>query len=273
MRSLYQFKNYRQYLQAFLEDQKGTQPSFNLSKFAKKIGLGSGHHLSLIISGERNLTVKSCLGAARAMHLNLRETRFFETLMHYNHTDNDLDKSYYEQCLNELRSGRKEDRSKDFSSGIFSEWFHPAALLCIEGVGDEKALKRLEDRLNLPAEAGKTLIEKFVNLDVLVKPNKTYKMIADYVVYEDPTGMKKVHREYTEMQLARSKKALQDQYDTTAKFFSHTFSIEADQLPFVTGMIDDFLQVLTEHSNKQKNERLAQINIQFFPIEKNPSSN
>ena len=266
MKTVFSFVDYRDYLNSYYEAQKIINRGLSLSAFAKKAELKSGAYLKMILDGSRNLTTKNILGFAKATGLSYEETQYFEALVNLNQADNQMMKDYYRQRMKELGKSRPKQLSKNIGKNIFSAWYYPAALVCIESVSKETAVKRLKTRLGLDRPASEKLIEEFVEVDLIRLESGVYVMNAEYFVYQDPTGMKLMHKKYIGEQLQKSQEAFESSYDKGAQFFAHTFTLEKQQLKFFVDKIDSFLQEITDSSNRFRNETVAQLNVQLFEI-------
>lgn len=266
MKTVYAFMSHREYLQEFYEFHKRHQRGFTLAAFAKKADLKSGAYLKMILEGKRKLTVKNIHGFAKAAQLNYEETQYFEALVHYEQAEDPNTREFYGQRIKDLSWQRPKQLAKNIGKNIFSDWYYPAALVCIENVTRKTALKRLEQRLGLGHEASSKLIAEFLEVGLILSEKDKYVLNAEYFVYQDATGMKAMHKNYIQMQLKKSQEAFERHYDKGAQFFAHTFTLEKAKLKYFTDKIDVFLQEITDFSNQQRNETVAQLNVQLYEV-------
>jgi len=100
---IYQYLDYRLFLQDLIDHIKQVSPAFTLKSFAQKAGLKSLGLLKMVMDGDRRLTLDTLQGFCMALDIKGKEKNYFETLVRYNHTDNpDAKRDFFEE-LSRLR--------------------------------------------------------------------------------------------------------------------------------------------------------------------------
>src|SRR4051794_37655805 len=108
LKSVFEFKDFRVYLQHFYEFQKLTRPGYSYREFAVSAGLKSPNYLKLITGGKKRLTVTNIHQVARALKLNGSEHDYFETLVLWNQSKNKNEELFYKNRLSTLKIKKPE---------------------------------------------------------------------------------------------------------------------------------------------------------------------
>jgi uncharacterized protein (TIGR02147 family) len=131
--NIYTFVDYRAFLSAILAHFKMTKRSFSLRNFAATAGFGSHSYLRMVIKGDRNLTPSSLIKICRALKLNSKAARYFETLVFYNQAASESDKDRYFSDLLTIRpniklKGIEKDQFEYVTNSLFVTIREMAAL-------------------------------------------------------------------------------------------------------------------------------------------------
>lgn len=98
--SVYDYLDYRLYLQEWLKEKKEQNPAWSHRMVAEKVGLKSGGHISLILNGKANLKEPALEAFIRLLKLTENEATYFRNLVLYNQaSDHQSQKECYERLL------------------------------------------------------------------------------------------------------------------------------------------------------------------------------
>ena len=147
---LYQFTNYRTYLQDYYRFQKLGNPNFSLRFFAKKAKFPSHGLLNYVMEGKRNLGKKTLDKLAIALGLNREQAVYFENLVFFNQARAIDEKTFYYEKL--LRAPAKSSFRKLETTQlqIFRRWYNIAI----------REMLNLKDFRNNPAWISDRLLPK-----------------------------------------------------------------------------------------------------------------
>src|SRR5574344_2389720 len=81
---LFDYDDYRKFLEDYFEEQKNLKPVFSHRFFAAKAGFSSSSYCLNVIRGRFNLSIKSIEKMAKAMDLDNRQRAYFTALVEYN---------------------------------------------------------------------------------------------------------------------------------------------------------------------------------------------
>ena len=100
---IYNFFDYREYLQAVYNWKKGHEKGFSHRSFSREAGITSPNYLQRVISGGRTLSNEYCQKFCVVLRLQKNEALYFSTLVQFN---NETDAGKKEQLLRTLLSLR-----------------------------------------------------------------------------------------------------------------------------------------------------------------------
>src|SRR4051812_47888769 len=81
--SIYEFVDYRKFLQTYYLENKRRNPAFSLRFFGQRAGLKSYNYLKLVIEGKRRLTPTFLDPFSRALNLDSMERRYLEQMVQF----------------------------------------------------------------------------------------------------------------------------------------------------------------------------------------------
>lgn len=146
-RKIYEYLDYRSFLNDYYQFKKQSTPSFSLRSFSDRIGFKTKDFILRVMRGDKNLSTQSIPKVALAMRLGKRESEFFEAMVLFNQAETNDER---EQCYSRLQAILKAAR---FTSSqhllahsqyqVYSQWHHLAvrSLIGLHGFqGDFAAL-------------------------------------------------------------------------------------------------------------------------------------
>lgn len=107
--SVFAYTDYRVFLLDFYKEKSARNPSYTMSAFTRRAGLGANlrGYLKLVIEGKRNLTPHTLRAFVDALGLGAKEALYFENLVYFNQARTAKDKNYYFARLEAASEGRE----------------------------------------------------------------------------------------------------------------------------------------------------------------------
>jgi|GEM_PF-5479849 len=97
--NIYDYYDFRKYLNDFYKHKKATSKVFSYRYFAKRAGFNSGSFLKLVMDGKRNLTEDSLDKFINAMELKEEEATYFRALVGLGQSQTNREKMrFYQEC-------------------------------------------------------------------------------------------------------------------------------------------------------------------------------
>lgn len=97
--SVFDYRDYRQYLRDALSHRRVIQQGASLRQTAQRIGFKAPSQLTMILGGKRRLPIWALEPLSRILKLSSHESKYFEGLIQFNHAKNDKEKSLFETRL------------------------------------------------------------------------------------------------------------------------------------------------------------------------------
>jgi uncharacterized protein (TIGR02147 family) len=274
MPNLYEYVNYRLFLQDFLtEHKKDTEPDFSHKMILAKMGISSTGFLSNVMAGRKNLTPIQIIKLAKILKMNKAEAAYYEAMVYFTQAKVIDEKNEYFNRLVTLQKVNLKVLDKKKMS-VFSKWYYVVVRELLyfynyNGNNPSALGHRMEPTIR-HSEAEQA-IRYLVDLG-LIEKNKDgyYKQVDNAVTSGDE--VKSLH--LTNFQLATmelAKRAIQKipAAERDVSVLSMTLSPDSFQ------MIKSELQYIRKRIAKiavdeDKPDRVYQLNIQFFPVTKKP---
>lgn len=139
MKSVFEFIDYRQFLDSFYQEKKAETRHFSFRYFASKAGINSSSFLKHVIDGSRNLTPVACEKFVAALTLNVKEATYFRHLVLFNQSQTASDKQEHYAILRSLAGSVTETVLKAAQYDYFAKWYVPVVreLACIMDFEDD----------------------------------------------------------------------------------------------------------------------------------------
>jgi uncharacterized protein (TIGR02147 family) len=123
--TLFEYDNYRKFLQDFLNEQKKSKKGFSLRSFTKRCGFSSHAFLANVLKGERNLRVNSIGKLMQGLNLGDGESSYFKTLVFYNQAETAEDRKKYLTELQQIRGNSGYVKIIQDQWEYYSRWYLP----------------------------------------------------------------------------------------------------------------------------------------------------
>lgn len=122
---LFDYDDFRKFLQDYFEEQKKMRAVFSHRFFAAKAGFSSSSYCLNVIRGRFNLTPKSIEKLAKAMDFEPLQKSYFEALVQYNQADQvDERENAWEQIV-QIRKQLEFTHITTREQAYFSKWYYP----------------------------------------------------------------------------------------------------------------------------------------------------
>lgn len=123
--NIFNFFNYREYLDAVYAHLKETRYGFSHRTFARDAGISSPNYLYRVLKGERNLSLKYVSHFCKALKLTANECKYLEVLVRFNNAKSSQAKEEQLRKLLTLRYSQAEHTIEDKKLLYFSKWYYP----------------------------------------------------------------------------------------------------------------------------------------------------
>jgi uncharacterized protein (TIGR02147 family) len=266
--SVFDFFNYRRYLEAYFRYRKGFNPRFSHRYFARKAGYNSSGLYLLLVSGKQNLTPSYLPKFVKGLELGPLETDYFRMMVAFTHAETAAAKQeILERMVEQLPPGAKDLRREQ--AEYYRSWHNVAV---------REALSVLDIRDNLGDLAAfiypplgvrqvRASLRLLASLGLIKRNAKGIWRATHAVLASTPeVGPLHVHKfQKTMMDLAKD--AL-DRYPRESRNIScSTFSVSAQGLERLNLKVTRFLRDIEDLvRSDEKEDQVYQFNVQLFPL-------
>lgn len=122
---IFDFFDYREYLQSMYEWRKRNESGFSHRSFAKEAGIVSPNYLHRVLKRERELSEEYGNKFAAALKLQGNDLLYFSTLVKFNQEQDSSKKEEFLRTLLALRYRRGVHHIHDKKLQFFSKWYYP----------------------------------------------------------------------------------------------------------------------------------------------------
>jgi uncharacterized protein (TIGR02147 family) len=265
---IYDYLNYRDFLQDFFKEQK--KKGITQLTVLKKMGISSTGFLSNIIAGRNNLTQAQIHDLASIIKLSKHEAAYFEALVLFNQAKRIKEKNQYCDRLSALRKTKVTDIGKDQLT-LFSRWYYVIIremLNFLPYKGDAKELARLIDPAVKPQEVEKA-IEVLEGIGLIKKgPDGAYTQIDTTIsAAKEIKSLDIANFQLDTIEFA--KRALERRSAGERDISTITLTLSPESFEKVRTEIVKFrARLATIADDEQNPDRVYQCNIQVFPMTK-----
>lgn len=264
MVSVYAFKSYRDYLQAWYLAKKESG-EFSYEKFSDLVGLKSRSFFKLVIDGKRDLTSELIFRTAKALGLDGDEHQYFEWLVQENQSAVPDQKRRYTGLLKKLKSENKLVKAKIEGEGLLESSIFLAALALLsespEGITRDELLWKLRCR----RDDLDSLLRRLLDRNALEQTENRLRLRSEFTIFNDKKDWARKQQQFLLRNLDRSLKATR-MPGSRAKMHSMVFTGSWARVQEYQSRIQELLAGLAEEHYvvEPKNSELLQLNVQLF---------
>jgi uncharacterized protein (TIGR02147 family) len=274
MPNLYEYVNYRLFLQDLLaEHKKDTEPDFSHKVILAKMGISSTGFLSNVMAGRKNLTPIQIIKLAKIIKMNKAESAYFEAMVYFTQAKVIDEKNEYFNRLVTLQKVNLKVLDKKKMS-VFSKWYYVVIrellyFYSYNGSNPSALGHKVEPTIR-HTEANQAI--RYLEELGLIQKDKdgNYRQIDNAVTSGDE--VKSLH--LTNFQLATmelAKRAIQKIPAAERDVSVLTMTLSPDSFQMIKSELQHIRKRIAKIAvDEDKPDRVYQLNVQFFPVTKKP---
>lgn len=272
--NVFEFTDYRRYLQGFHDEKRAKNSAYTMSAFARKAGLGANSrgYLKLVIEGKRNLTPHTLRAFIEALGLDGKEALYFENLVYFNQARTAKDKDYYFKRLAAASEGRESSQFELLKSqyAYCTHWYLVAVreLVGLSDFREDPAWIASRLRGWIGKKEAQEAIEHLLRMG-LIRRTESGKLVQEQPIVKIPAGIREftIQNFHAQMIERAKESVLQDPYETR-NASGVTLSCEVSEMPAIIGAINRFRDELTLRfgEGSGRPDAVIQANFQVFQL-------
>lgn len=265
MDSIYSFTDYREFSRAWIEGQ-GTNRGLR-GRLAEAMGVSSTM-LSLVMKGDKNLSMEQAAEAAEFFGLNERETDYFFLLVEYGKAGTHKLQVKLQRQIREAQSSAKKitnrvDKNIEITDEVkaifYSSWIYSAIriLSAVEGFNDAPSIAK---KLNLPLPIVVNAVDFLLehNLCKKTQGRISYGAARTHVPSDSPFVAK--HHQNWRLRGFQ----LMDQVNEDHLFYTKNMALSAAAAEEVRRLLPSFIEAIDRISGPSDSEKVYCFNLDWF---------
>lgn len=267
--SIFQYVDYRTFLNDFYEGKKRLDNKFSYQYFAQKAGFKAKTFIFKVLKGQKSLPKLSVFRVAKALGLGKKETDYFEAMVSFSHAKSVEERDFYFQRMQSLAKRLETTRLRANQYKYFSQWYHAPLreLVALDSFSGDFA--SLAKRLSPPITSARArkAVNLLVSLGLLEKlPGGRYRQTSKSVTTGDEVQSLAVQK-FQKENLKLAATAI-DRYEREVRDITTlTAGVSKEGFERVKTEIQEFRKHIIEIIEQdQFPDRVYQINFQLFPL-------
>lgn len=261
---LFEFEDYRAYLNAVILQESSLSGGISMARFAEAFGV-SRSALSMLLNGQRDLTVANIHRIATVLRLDQNDHEYFEALVLKCQAQDEGERHYYEIKLQKKHQSVRCQTITTPSKTLISEWFIPAILIYLLDIDDDpEHLYRIAEGLSISKQHLDAVIESLRQEGYL-----SYKGKGNVHIAFNRVTHKISSQQYLKAVMHESQKRMDKSfYDEHSHFLAHCFSIPETAIAEFVSEYKALLQkyMASGDGKEETKRRIMQISTQFYAV-------
>ncbi len=268
MKSLFEFIDYRKYLEHYYKEKKKSSQYFSYRYFAQKAGINSPSFLKHVIDGRRNLTTPVIEKFNNALKLNDKESVYFKHLVLFNQAKTSSEKQEHYAVLRSMSHTVKESVLKSSQFDYFDNWYTVIVreLICLYDFKDNYKKLAKATIPSITQSEAKKAVKLLLKLKLIKRRNDGTYIQNNQSLLVNDTITSIAIRSFTENMLDHAKSALH-KFDKSERHISGvTLGISKAAYESLAAEIDAFKDRVKSIVTQDKHSsKVYQLNISLFP--------
>lgn len=267
MVSVFDYLDYRDFLQDYYNDRKKNDAYFSYRFMGARVHLHASH-LIRILQKQRHITLKSIPGFAGLCKMSLREREYFEALVNFNKAKSETQaKSAFERLLSLSSLDKRQLRADQYE--LFQHWYYGAIQVLFSFVPFKDDYAALAKRLSPPISVhqAKKAVALLERLDLIRRNCNGYFELSDQFVTTGDKWKSLAARVFQHETIRLADESLDRHAKELRDISTVTIGITKKDLPLLRETIAEFRQSLLRIAKDgDAPDDVYQFNVQLFPL-------
>jgi uncharacterized protein (TIGR02147 family) len=271
MINIFEYTDFRTYLQKCYEEKKEKNPHFSYQVFTRMAGFANKGFFFNILKGKRKLSKLHCYKFSKALHHTKEEAEYFENIVAYSLATNDEERDYYYGQALQGNSGTVAPayQLRKDQYEYLSKWYHSAIRAIIELKPFKDDYLQLSRKLfpSITKTQAKKSVQLLERLGLIAKGGDGIYHITEKKIKAgeeiSQTARNRFLLEYAEL----AKNAIIDHSPKTHNISSLTLGISERTYEIICKEEKHYRDKIIELANNEKKaDRVYQYQLIFFPL-------
>lgn len=264
---LFEYDNYRKFLQDYFEAKKRENHRFSQRQFCAKCGFSAHNYVTFVMQKKRNLSLVSIQKVIKGLGLSHKESLFFENLVLLNQAKTVEEKERYFDKLKQTGRTSKFYRLNRQQFFFYEKWYYPVVreLMALCDWKHDPAILAKKVRPTISVQEAREATTLLIQTGMVIKKEDTYVLAHDFVTSEHvPTYIKKKSRRDVLMKGVETI----DSIAPEEKYVSYaTLPMSKKVYDDVREKLDEVRQlILSSVEADQEPDEVYKVVLQMFPV-------
>ena len=266
---LFDYDDFRKFLQDYFEEQKKMRAVFSHRFFAAKAGFSSSSYCLNVIRGRFNLTPKSIDKIAKAMDFEPLQKSYFEALVQYNQAQQvDERENAWEQIV-QIRKQIEFTHITTREQAYFSKWYYPVVremAVNADWHDDYMVLARMLTP-QITTEEARDAVKKLLEWNLLKRVGDHYEETSQMLDAAEipPIALRQIRREYIQHAIGAVESMPKD--ERFAAFT--TLAMSESSYNYAVEVLEEARKkIIAKAANDPNVERVYEMMLVAFPMSK-----
>jgi uncharacterized protein (TIGR02147 family) len=272
MKQIFEYTNFREYLSDFFEESKKTDPLFSHRYLAERLGLVTPNLIWLVMKGKRNLTKSVCDRLVKYLRLTRRRANYFRAMVSFLQSKKHEQKDRYFSQMIEMRKPFKVKKLDVQHYEYYSNWYNTVIRELVIYPDFDGDFRKLGLKVSpaVSEQQARNSVDLLLRLGMLRKKGGRYTQ-TDPVVSTGPevrsVAVANYHRQMSDLAGSSYDRCKGDEHNISCV----TMSMSRDKLKQLVRETNDYRRkVMALQDPGDKDTKVYQINIQVFPVSREP---
>lgn len=268
MPDIFNYLDYREYLEDFYHEKKLANPHFSFQLFAEQAGFQSKSFIKLVITGKKNLGDDSLEQLNGALKLNEKAFAYFKDLVFFNQAKSRQIKNIYLEKLMAVHKGNPSRLIMMHEYDFLSKWYQLTIrelITALDFKGDYEALGKLV-KPAISERKARQAVEVLVNLGLIRKKNEGgFELVDKALTTGDEVRSLAVQNLHLQ-NMTLASQAIDTVKSTERDISSLVLGLSDDSFAKVKQMIQKFRKNLLQIAQEEKCvNRVYHVQFNLFP--------
>lgn len=266
---IFDYLDYRQYLQDIYQFKKAKNPAFSYRSFARQAGLKSWNFLKLVQERKRNLSLAGTAKFAKALRLKKAEINFFENLVLFDQAKTNEEKTRHFEKILQNKNYQKKKTLDASQYAYFSNWYYVVIreLVALKNFTEDPKWIRKKLGVNLTSSDINRAISLLIDIQLLERDQNGKLQQCDEKVTTSPELESVSAVQYHKNMIQKAKESI-DKTDAHYRDISSlTLSLSKKQFEKIKERLQEFRSELHALEEEEKErDAVYQVNLQLFNL-------
>lgn len=272
MPSVFDYTDYRRYLQDYYAWAKQNRRGFSHRSFLADAGMAGPTYLKRVMEGHHDLTKVSVPKFAKALQLESVEAEYFDALVGFNQATTPADKDRYFKRLMDARPARSQTTLERSQYDYYEHWYNIAIREMLAFLPYRNNAGEFARLLTPPVPPGrvKKAVELLQSLGLLTQGSDGLR--ASKALLKTDPSMESLFLPRFHQSMAKLGVEALDRFPKTERYFSGTtVSISQETYEVIIEKIRGLRREILEHVQADPApKRVYHLNMQLFPLTSGP---